>query len=346
MTGSGGSGAAAETRGRKRAAREASPDRVLVWLGGRVLDAAAAGVPVEDRGFLLGDGLFETMRARGGAVFRPGEHLARLRSGASRIGLGPPDGVERAIAEVVAAAGRAAQGPAGVDRTGEDGAASGRAAAGARSGSDLPTGCAVPDLAVRLTLTRGPGGPGLDPARDAEPTLAVSARPLRTAAGLRGAGLSLRTSTHRLSSRSITAGLKALGYLPNLLARAQARAAGADDALLLDDRGLVSETSAANLFWLTPGGTLRTPAASCPILPGITRAAVLEIASSRSLAVEEGEWGPEELAAAAEAFATSSLRGVMPVTALDGRPIGGGGPGPRTLDLAAAYEELVRRETS
>jgi branched-subunit amino acid aminotransferase/4-amino-4-deoxychorismate lyase len=311
MTGSGGSGAAAETRGRKRAAREASPDRVLVWLGGRVLDAAAAGVPVEDRGFLLGDGLFETMRARGGAVFRPGEHLARLRSGASRIGLGAPDGVERAIAEVVAAA---------------EGAG--------------------PDLAVRLTLTRGPGGPGLDPARDAEPTLAVSARPLRTAAGRRGAGLSLRTSTHRLSSRSITVGLKALGYLPNLLARAQARAAGADDALLLDDRGLVSEASAANLFWLTPGGTLRTPATSCPILPGITRAAVLEIASSRSLAVEEGEWGPEELAAAAEAFATSSLRGVMPVTALDGRPIGGGGPGPRTLDLAAAYEELVRRETS
>jgi branched-subunit amino acid aminotransferase/4-amino-4-deoxychorismate lyase len=73
---------------------------------------------------------------------------------------------------------------------------------------------------------------------------------------------------------------------------------------------------------------------------------VLEIASSRSLAVEEGEWGAEELAAAAEAFATSSLRGVVAVTALDGRPIGGGGPGPRTLELAAAYEELVRRETS
>jgi branched-subunit amino acid aminotransferase/4-amino-4-deoxychorismate lyase len=309
---------------------------VLVWLGGRVLDAAAAGVPVEDRGFLLGDGLFETMRARGGAVFRLGEHLARLRSGASRIGLAAPGGVERAVADVVEAAGRAAHGPATVAPPGEDRPAAGRAAAGR----------AVPDLAVRLTLTRGPGGPGLDPVRDAGPTLVVSARPLRTAAGRRGAGLSLRTSTHRLSSRSIAAGLKALGYLPNLLARAQARAAGADDALLLDDRGLVSEASAANLFWLTPGGTLRTPAASCPILPGITRAAVLEIASPRSLAVEEGEWRPEELAAAAEAFATSSLRGVVPVTALDGLPIGAGGPGPRTLELAAAYEELVRRETS
>jgi branched-subunit amino acid aminotransferase/4-amino-4-deoxychorismate lyase len=337
MTGSAGSGAA-ETRRRTRAGRdEASQDRVLVWLGGRILDAAAASVPVEDRGFLLGDGLFETMRARGGAVFRLGEHLARLRSGASRIGLAAPGGVERAVADVVEAAGRAAHGPATVAPPGVERAVAEVVAAAGR---------AVPDLAVRLTLTRGPGGPGLEPGRDAEPTLAVSARPLRIASGRRDAGLSLRTSTHRLSSRSITAGLKALGYLPNLLARAQARAAGADDALLLDDRGLVSEASAANLFWLTPGGTLRTPAASCPILPGITRAAVLEIASPRSLAVEEGEWRPEELAAAAEAFATSSLRGVVPVTALDGLPIGAGGPGPRTLELAAAYEELVRRETS
>jgi branched-subunit amino acid aminotransferase/4-amino-4-deoxychorismate lyase len=142
------------------------------------------------------------------------------------------------------------------------------------------------------------------------------------------------------------AGIKALGYLPNVLARLEARAAGDDDALLLDDRERLAEASAANLFWLTTDGTLRTPAESCPILPGITRAAVLELARRSGLRVEEGEWGREELAAAGEAFVTSSLRGVAPVTALDGEPVGGGITGPRTRELAAAYEELVRTETA
>jgi branched-subunit amino acid aminotransferase/4-amino-4-deoxychorismate lyase len=159
-------------------------------------------------------------------------------------------------------------------------------------------------------------------------------------------GLSLRTSSHRLASRSIVAGIKALGYLPNVLARLEARAAGDDDALLLDDHERVTEACAANLFWLTPDGTLRTPAGSCPVLPGITRAAVLELARRVGLRVEEGEWGREDLAGAGEAFATSSLRGVAAVTALDGEPIGTGVVGPRTRELAAAYEELVRTETS
>lgn len=315
--------------------------RVLVWLDGRVLDGREARVSVEDRGFLLGDGLFETMRARR-AVFRLQAHLRRLRSGARRLGLVVPDAVEHAVGEVLEAAQREwpeAAGPAG--------------------GRGHP-----PELAVRLTLTRGPGGPGLEPAYGIEPTLAVSVRPSRTGAewtspvpagAVRAAppagatatrGLSLRTSSHRLASRSIVAGIKALGYLPNVLARAEARAAGDDDALLLDDRERVAEACAANLFWVTPDGMLRTPAETCPILPGITRAAVLELARRSGLRVEEGEWGREDLAAAGEAFATSSLRGVAPITALDGESIGGGVVGPRTRELVAAYEELVRTETS
>lgn len=310
-------------------------ERALVWLGGRVLDAAAARVPVEDRGFLLGDGLFETMRARGGVVFRLADHLARLRTGADRLGLAVPDLAERAVADVVAAFVEAAGGRRGRGLEADDV----RAAAARRDGRGTDAG----DAAVRLTLTRGPAGPGFEPRADVEPTLAVSARALRIAPP---ASLSLRTSTHRLSTHSIVAGLKALGYLPNLLARAEARAAGADDALLLDERGRVAETSAANLFWFSRDGSLRTPATSCPILPGITRAAVLELARRRGVAVEEDRWEASELAAAEEAFATASLRGVVPVTALDGAPIGSGRPGPRTRELAAAYETLVRAETS
>ncbi len=278
-------------------------------MNGRVEDLAVAAVSAADRGFLLGDGIFETMRARGKQVFRLDAHLRRLAAGAARARIPVPPEVPAALASLLQA---------------------GR----------------LTESALRLTLTRGVGGDGLAIARAAEPTLVISLGPLPDVpeAWYRK-GLSLRLTSHRLGSRSPTAGIKSLGYLPAILALHEAREAGADDALLLDERDRVAEATASNLFWVSPAGALLTPARSCGILPGVTRAAVLELARDSNLAVEEGEWPLQDLSDAREAFTTSSLRGVVPVTRLNGVPIGEGEVGARTRQIQQAYAELFRRET-
>lgn len=282
----------------------------LVWQDGRVRDAAEATIGVEDRGFLFGDGLFETMRVNGGVVFRLASHLERLSAGAARLGIPLPGGLARAIAELVEAGGLA-------------------------------------EAALRLTLTRGVGGEGLELPPTHRPTVVISLRPgpVFPAAWYEG-GLSLVIATQRVGARSATAGLKTTGYLPSILALAEARSAGADDALLLNEREEIAEASASNLLWVSSGGALRTPSADCGILPGITRATVLELARAAGQAVEEGEWGIGELAAAREVFTTSSLRGIAPVTTLEGRPIGSGAVGEITRRLMDDYEALFRRETT
>jgi branched-chain amino acid aminotransferase len=289
----------------------------ITWVNGRILDSAGSTVPAADRGFLLGDGLFETMRGRAQAVFRLDAHLERLEHGAERLGIPVPDGVRSAIAAVM-----------DVGLAGH------------------PERAELAESALRLTLSRGPGGEGLEPPAAVEPTLVISLRPLPAfPAKWYRSGISLRLSSYRLSARSATAGIKAIGYLPNILALREARAAGADDALVLDERERLAEASASNLFWVDSGGGLCTPSAACGILPGITRSAVLELARSWGVSATEGEWGLEALVESREAFTTSSLRGIVPITILNGEPVGGGRMGELTRRVIAGYQELFLRET-
>ncbi len=278
-----------------------------VWLDGRLLDQAEASIAIGDRGFLLGDGLFETMRAYAGRVFRLGAHLARLRAGAERVGIPLPSDLEQAVLDTVAANDAA---PAG-------------------------------DTAIRLTVTRGEAGIGLLPA-DAPPSTAlVTARPYRPDPAWYERGISAGIARGRLDEHSATAGLKRLGYLEAIVAMREAVAAGYQDAIFLDSAGHLAEGAASNLF-VVAGGELLTPPLSCGILPGITRTTVVELARRRALPVREAVLEPAVLAQASEAFLTSSLRELAPLVSVDGRNVGDGRPGPTTRALLEDYRRLVR----
>lgn len=239
-------------------------------------------IPEDDRGLLLGDGLFETLLAEDGELRDFDLHMARLERGCRVLGLEPPD-----RAGALALARDAIEGA---------GLAQGRAA-------------------VRLTLTGG-SGRGLDRPAGSPTRLLASAGP---APRQEGPAL-LITGEVRRNEGSPVSRLKTLSYLDNVLARRQARAAGGDEALMLNNRGEVACAAAANLFWIR-GGRLCTPALDCGVLDGIMRARVMAAAQGLGLEVSEVRAGRAELDAAEGLFLTNSLIGVRPVGRLDGREV-------------------------
>lgn len=278
---------------------------MIVWLNGALQDESTAKLDLRDRGLLLGDGLFETLLARRGRVAFLEEHAGRLRAGAALLGIPLPHDnatLARACGAVLEANGMAAQERA----------------------------------ALRITLTRGPGPRGLALPPDPHPTLMISANPSpMPAAGVSAALVTLRRNAHSPTSR-----LKVLGYLDNILARQEAQAKGAEDALLLDTRGHLSCASAANIF-LWEGDNLITPSEECGILPGVTRAVVIELALSLSMKVQQERISPARLLNADGGFLTNSLVGLQHLTRLEGRAL----PQHRlTGRLSAAYEVLLDAE--
>ncbi|MDP3855653.1 aminotransferase class IV [Phenylobacterium sp.] len=243
---------------------------------------ALDGVPADDRGLLLGDGLFETLLAVDGVLADLDAHLDRLAAGCVTLGLPPPNRAEaerlmrQALADV-----------------------------------------ATPRVAVRLTLTAGSGGRGLD--RPAEPTPRLFATAAASAAPQGPARLAL--SAVRRNEGSPASRLKTLAYLDNVLARAQARGKGADEAVMLNNRGEVACGAAANIFWVR-AGRLFTPALDCGALAGVMRARVIAAASGLGVETAQVAAGPPDLIGAEAVFLTNSLIGVRGVAALDATDFG------------------------
>jgi branched-chain amino acid aminotransferase len=283
----------------------------MLWVNGERVETEAAHISALDRGFTIADGLFETMLARRRRIFRAARHLERLHEGARILRIMLPDETAGWLGEAVQSA---------MKEELDDAAA------------------------VRLTVSRGVGAPGLALDAGSTPTVVIAvnrlpAFPVR----LYEHGLSALTATGRRNERAITAGVKSLAYTEAIVALAQAHDAGADEAILLDTEGHISEASASNVF-LCKDGALVTPPISCGALPGITRAAVLELAPALGLTVEERPVVPRELTAADEVFLTSSLRGIAPLVRVDQRAVGRGTVGPVTRSVMRSYEGLVERE--
>jgi D-amino acid aminotransferase len=279
-----------------------------VWFNGRIVDAARAVLPITERGFLYGDGLFETVRAYQGRPFLLARHVARLHRSARLLAIPAPARVSywaRAVARVLAANG-------------------------------------IDDAALRLTVTRG-RAPRLDPPAHPRPTVLVQARRLDAALPLaqaRGVGVCLLPFA-RGSGPFVE--LKTLDYLPAVLGRRQARRRNAYDGLYVTPDGTITEATTANVFvWL--GDRLRTPAQG--ILRGITRDLVATLARRLGLRVEEKPVPSDALRGAREMFLTSSVVEILPVVRVDGRTIGTGLPGPVTALLQAAYRREVAKMTS
>jgi branched-chain amino acid aminotransferase len=282
------------------------------------VDASEPVLTTVDRGFQLGDGVFETLRARGAHPTELDEHVARLRRSAAGLEIPLPDDVAptlaRAIDELLAAEGLG----------GPDG-----------------------DASVRITVSRGPfyGRGLLPPDEHPEATIVVQAWPVPpTPRGHLEAGLHLVASAVRRDPESPLNALKTTSRADYVHSRIQARNAGADDALFLTIDGYLSEATSANLF-VVRGDALATPSLACAILAGTTRDWILRWAASVDLDPQEGLLTVRDLAEADEAFLSSSVAGILPVTRFEGAPIGAGTPGPWTLRARADREAFIRGET-
>ena len=294
-----------------------------VWVDGRLLAANEPHVSVFDRGFQLGDGIFETLRARSGRPTELAEHVARLCGSATGLDIALPDDVAAllagGIAELLAAD--------GLD--GSDG-----------------------DASIRITVTRGRfRGRGLLPPDEAvEPTIVIQAWPATPASPTHvERGLHIVTSSIRRDPRNPLVKLKTTSRAEYVYARLEARRAGADDALFVTTDGALSEATTANIFIVRRAAgdgalELATPSLECAILAGTTRSWLLGWAARNGLRPIEGRLSARDLAIADEAFVSSSVAGVLPVTRFDGRPIGDGSLGPWTRRARAAREAMIRGE--
>ena len=253
------------------------------WLNGQLIDVDEAALPVSDRGLTLGDGLFETLKVRDGVPLRLDQHLTRLTVSANVLAIPIPY--------------EQAQIWAAIQKTVQENQ--------------------LQNAAVRITVTRGSGPRGLLPPEDQNPTVIITAASLPSPQG------PVRAITSQLVCRnemSVLSNIKSTNYAELILARREAADKGADEAILLNTRGRLAETTISNIFVLVKGALL-TPPLNDGVLPGVMRGHVL--AAFRG---EEQPLQPKVFEQASEAFLTNAL-GVRALVEVDGLPIGDGEPG-------------------
>ncbi|BFU94234.1 MAG: putative Aminodeoxychorismate lyase [Nitrospira sp.] len=269
-----------------------------IYLNDRFVEAANAVISVFDHGLLYGDGVYETIRSYKRKIFMRDQHLARLRRSADAIGLRVP--VPESDWPVLLQEAMQ-RNDVGNERT---------------------------DAYIRITISRGVGDIGLDPALCPTPTVIVMTKPLSPPPPhhyQNGVDL-IVANTRRNYPGALDPQIKSTSFLNNILAKREAIAARAFDSLLLNWESHIAECTVSNLFFVT-NGRLCTPSLACGILDGITRRIILSLAQEEGIQVEEGAYGLDQLVQADECFLTNTTMEVMPVTSLNRRPLGTGKPG-------------------
>jgi branched-chain amino acid aminotransferase len=283
----------------------------FVCLNGEMVPSEKARISVFDRGVLLGDGVYETVRAKNGRFFRWPPHRERLRHSlqAARID----------------SSGALAQVDQGLERT--------------LSANRLR------EARLRITITRGEGGPGYRVLEGSHPNVILAASPWRPLdeEDYRRGVRAIIPRIRQTGRQDLDPALKSVSRIHLVLARLEAEEQGAHEALLLGAEGEVREGTSSNVF-LVEKGRLRTPSLECGVLPGITREAILEIARAAGIPCEEARIGREDLDLSDEIFFSNTSWGALPVTSLMGRPVGSGEPGPLTRELHARLDALVEEE--
>ncbi|UCD34049.1 MAG: aminotransferase class IV [Nitrospiraceae bacterium] len=279
----------------------------MIYLNGRIVPNNRALISVYDHGFLYGDGIYETLRAYGGKVFMLDEHLERLFSSASMIGLmisKKARDIKKAVYMTMAA-----------NR--------------------------LKEAVIRITVSRGAGPIGLDPGLCKRPTFVVFANPFRMyprSSYEKGVKIII-SRTRRNYRKALDPRIKSLNFLNNILAMTEALDQGALEAVMPNYRGCLSEGTVSNIFFVKKG-ILHTPSPDTGILNGITRRIILDLAWGMKIPIHEGCYRPRDLSAAEEAFISNTTMEVMPVTAVGGRVIGKKA-GPVTRRLHGAYRDKV-----
>jgi aminodeoxychorismate lyase len=276
---------------------------MIVFLNGQFLPEAQAVVPVNDRGFMYGDGLFETMRVCGGRPFRMAQHLERMTRGADFLKIKCPF-TPKELQDF----------------------------AGELIGQNQ-----MPEAILRVTLTRGPGERGYTPQIDSQPTVVMT---LHTAPPMdvgNPVQWRLITSSYRIPAADPLSSFKTMSKLVHVMARLEAVEKDADEALLVNTNGEVAETASGNLFWVYQDNICTVPTGR-GVLPGITRSVVLEICRTLGLPTNKCVIKPRALRNSEGIFITQSVLGIVPVTALDGEPVA---PSPLLDPVLRAYHEML-----
>jgi len=280
----------------------------LIYVNGEFVPQSQAKVSVLDHGFLYGDGVFEGIRAYNGRVFKLEKHVDRMFLSAKAIDLQIPMSRPEMANLILEACSR----------------------------NKIETGY------IRPVVSRGVGDLGLDPRKCKQgATIVIIAVPSISLYGdAYERGLSVVTaSNRRVPPQCLSPSIKSLNYLNNVLARIEANHTNADEVLMLDLQGYISEASADN-FFIVRNKVLMTPPTSTN-LPGITRETVIDLAGQRKWRVVEQFFSLFDAWTADECFITGTAAEVGPVVKVDGRQIGEGKPGPITKELMKAYRDLV-----
>ncbi len=282
-----------------------------VYVNGEYLPRSRATVSVFDHGLLYGDGVFEGIRAYGGSVFQLDPHIDRLFASANYIQLAIPldrEKMTRIILETL------------------------------RRNK-------LKDAYIRVIVTRGVGDLGVSPDSCHEPTVVVIAELASSILGSREPKVwrVIISSMRRDSVDATTHEVKSLNYLNSILARMEAKGVGADDAIMLDSRGFVSEGTATNIFVVIDGSVF-TPQTSSAILHGITRARIIKLCRELGLEVLEKDITPFELVSANEVFMVGTKSEIVAVGNINGKVVGTGREGPTTKLLRQEFSKLVARK--
>jgi branched-chain amino acid aminotransferase len=282
----------------------------LVYVDGKLVPKSKAVVSVFDHGLLYGDGIFEGIRAYNGSVFRLREHVDRLYDSAKAIRLKIPLS-KHDMTEAVLNTLRKNQ---------------------------------LRDAYVRLVVTRGAGDLGVDPSLCKTPTTFIIAEPMASILGPKEPRIvSMMVSSYRRDPVDATSHeVKSLNYMNSILAKIEASSAGADDAILLDHRGFVSEASVTNIF-LVKDGKVSTPSTASGILHGITRDRLIRLCSDLGLDVDQRDVTPFELTTADEVFLVGTKSEILAVGSISGEKVGTGDVGPVTRKLCHEFSKVVGR---
>lgn len=280
-----------------------------IWIDGRLIDKSNASASVYDHGFLYGDGVFEGIRVYSGRIFKCKEHLTRLFDSARAIRMVIPysaQQLEEAMLQTVKANG-------------------------------------FTDCYIRLVVSRGAGNLGLNPHKCARPCTIIIADTIELyPKEMYVKGMAIITaSVIRNHPNALSPRIKSLNYLNNILAKIEAEDAGVPEALMLNHEGNVAECTGDNIF-MVRGGHVYTPTTADGILEGITRDVIIDLCTREGVPCEEKTLQRHDLYVADECFLTGTAAEVVPVTKIDGRPIGDGQPGAITKQLKDAFHRYIR----
>lgn len=278
-----------------------------IFLNDKIVKETDGFISAVDRGFLYGDGLFETLRTYRKTPFCLEDHVGRL-SGSSKYFDIPLHHTLQQIRHII---------------------------------GQLITQNGLNDAYIRMTLSRGLTSHGLIPHHPYRPTFVVCAKPLTAyPPAWHTTGLSLKTSSFRRSDTCPISGHKTLNFMTNYLVKKEAIDHGYHDAIILNTNNQVAECAVSNIFIVEKNAVI-TPSLKTNILPGITRKIILRLCKESGISVSEEEFGMERVLAAEEIFITNSLMEVTPVSNIDDKPIGKAIPGAITKILQDRYTVLT-----